>query len=102
MNRKNYFRIETLESELVSRRQSDHTENVNLEKAMEQVEDNLKRSTVSSAYQIFQLVKCKTHFKIFFQKRAINAESTVASLKKEIDSLSVCIINIFLKYLPKL
>ncbi|XP_032455055.1 uncharacterized protein LOC100121057 isoform X1 [Nasonia vitripennis] len=61
------LRIETLEAELLSRGQSDHTESANLEKAMEQVEDNLKRST----------------------KRAINAESTVASLKKEIDSLSI-------------
>ena len=41
------YRIQALESELSSRRQLDHSENADLEKAMEQVEDNLKRSTVS-------------------------------------------------------
>ncbi|XP_058801765.1 uncharacterized protein LOC131670295 [Phymastichus coffea] len=61
------MRIETLEAELLSRRQVNHTESINLEKAMEQIEDNLKRST----------------------KRAISAETTVATLKKEIDSLSM-------------
>ncbi|KAJ8683505.1 hypothetical protein QAD02_019297 [Eretmocerus hayati] len=61
------LRIEALESEILSKRQVNHSGNLNLEKAMEQVEDDLKRST----------------------KRAINAESTVASLKKEIDSLSI-------------
>lgn len=44
---------------------SNHEES--LEKTIEQVEDNLKRST----------------------KRAINAESTIAVLQKDIDSLTV-------------
>ncbi|XP_034187846.1 lethal (3) 04053 isoform X2 [Osmia lignaria lignaria] len=59
-------RIQLLESELTSRRTVEHEETVHLEKAMEQVEDNLKRST----------------------RRAVNAESTVSSLKKEIKSLT--------------
>ncbi|XP_029037726.2 uncharacterized protein LOC114873491 isoform X3 [Osmia bicornis bicornis] len=59
-------RIQLLESELTSRRAVEHEETVHLEKAMEQVEDNLKRST----------------------RRAVNAESTVSSLKKEIKSLT--------------
>lgn len=44
------YRIEALEAELLSRGQSDHTESANLEKAMEQVEDNLKRSTVRKIF----------------------------------------------------
>lgn len=59
-------RIQLLESELASRRAVEHEETVHLEKAMEQVEDNLKRST----------------------RRAVSAESTVSSLKKEIKSLT--------------
>ncbi|KAL7306564.1 hypothetical protein TKK_0001254 [Trichogramma kaykai] len=61
------LRIDSLEAELMTRRQSVNTESANLEKTMQQIEDNLKRST----------------------KRAVNAESTVASLKKELDSLSI-------------
>ncbi|XP_011643423.1 uncharacterized protein LOC105431130 [Pogonomyrmex barbatus] len=59
-------RIRSLEAELLSKREVEHEETVHLEKAMEQVEDNLKRST----------------------KRAVNAESTVTSLKKEIKALT--------------
>ncbi|XP_003700003.2 lethal (3) 04053 isoform X2 [Megachile rotundata] len=59
-------RIQLLESKLASWRAVEHEETVHLEKAMEQVEDNLKRST----------------------RRAVNAESTVSSLKKEIKSLT--------------
>ncbi|XP_053996692.1 uncharacterized protein LOC128886121 isoform X4 [Hylaeus anthracinus] len=60
-------RIQLLESELASRREVEHEETVHLEKAMEQVEDNLKRST----------------------RRAVNAESTVTSLKKEMKALTI-------------
>ncbi|XP_018317943.1 uncharacterized protein l(3)04053 [Mycetomoellerius zeteki] len=59
-------RIRSLEAELLSKKEVEHEETVHLEKAMEQVEDNLKRST----------------------KRAVNAESTVTSLKKEIKVLT--------------
>ncbi|KAG7197385.1 hypothetical protein KM043_018491 [Ampulex compressa] len=59
-------RIRLLESELASRKEVEHEETAHLEKAMEQVEDNLKRST----------------------KRAVSAESTVTSLKKEIKTLT--------------
>ena len=41
-----YCRIKTLEIELASRRALDHEETAHLEKAMEQVESNLERSTV--------------------------------------------------------
>lgn len=41
------YRIELLKSELSSKREVEHEEAIHLEKAMEQVEDNLKRSTVS-------------------------------------------------------
>lgn len=41
------LRIQSLESELISRRSVDYEEMTNLEKTIEQVEDNLKRSTVS-------------------------------------------------------
>ncbi|KZC11671.1 PREDICTED: uncharacterized protein LOC107189689 [Dufourea novaeangliae] len=58
-------RIQLLKSELTSRREVEHEETAHLEKAMEQVEDNLKRST----------------------RRAVNAESTVTSLKREIKAL---------------
>lgn len=58
-------RIRLLEAELLSKREVEHEETAHLEKAMEQVEDNLKRST----------------------KRAVNAESTVTSLKKKIKAL---------------
>jgi len=37
-----------LEAELLSKKEVEHEETVHLEKAMEQVEDNLKRSTVSN------------------------------------------------------
>ncbi|XP_072742684.1 uncharacterized protein L(3)04053 isoform X1 [Anoplolepis gracilipes] len=59
-------RIRLLEAELLSKREVEHEETAHLEKAMEQVEDNLKRST----------------------KRAVNAESTVTSLKKKIKALT--------------
>ncbi|KYM97601.1 PREDICTED: uncharacterized protein LOC108778385 [Cyphomyrmex costatus] len=59
-------RIRSLEAELLSKKEVEHEETVHLEKAIEQVEDNLKRST----------------------KRAVNAESTVTSLKKEIKLLT--------------
>lgn len=59
-------RIRSLEAELLSKREIEHEETAHLEKAMEQVEDNLKRST----------------------KRAVNAESTVTSLKKKIKTLT--------------
>lgn len=59
-------RIRSLEAELLSKKEVEHEEAVHLEKAMEQVEDNLKRST----------------------KRAVNAESIVTSLKKEIKVLT--------------
>ncbi|EFN62564.1 Serologically defined colon cancer antigen 3-like protein [Camponotus floridanus] len=59
-------RIRSLEAELLSKREVEHEETAHLEKAMEQVEDNLKRST----------------------KRAVNAESTVTSLKKKIKALT--------------
>lgn len=59
-------RIRSLETELLSKKEVEHEETVHLEKAMEQVEDNLKRST----------------------KRAVNAESTVTSLKKKIKVLT--------------
>ncbi|XP_006607931.1 uncharacterized protein LOC102681886 [Apis dorsata] len=59
-------RIQLLELELTSKKEVDHEETIHLEKAMEQVEDNLKRST----------------------KRAVNAESTISSMKKEIKSLT--------------
>ncbi|XP_014474520.1 PREDICTED: uncharacterized protein LOC106744349 [Dinoponera quadriceps] len=59
-------RIRSLEVELLSRKEIEHEETAHLEKAMEQVEDNLKQST----------------------KRAVNAESTVTSLKKEIKALT--------------
>ncbi|XP_046744926.1 uncharacterized protein LOC124410519 isoform X1 [Diprion similis] len=58
-------RIQSLESELISRRSVDHEEMANLEKTIEQVEDNLKRST----------------------RRAVNAESAVTSLKQDIKVL---------------
>ncbi|KAK2588241.1 hypothetical protein KPH14_004271 [Odynerus spinipes] len=60
------IRIQLLETELTSRREVDHEETVHLEKAVEQVEDNLKRST----------------------RRALSAENTVTSLKKEIKTLT--------------
>lgn len=63
------IRIQLLETELASKREVDHEETVHLEKAVEQVEDNLKRST----------------------KRALNAENTVTSLKKEIKTLKASI-----------
>ncbi|XP_051155771.1 uncharacterized protein LOC127278214 [Leptopilina boulardi] len=59
-------RIKVLENQLLSRRQEDHEETVNLEKAMEKVEDNLKRST----------------------KRAVLAESMLVVVKKEIVDLT--------------
>uniref|UniRef100_A0A0C9QZ13 Endosome-associated-trafficking regulator 1 n=1 Tax=Fopius arisanus TaxID=64838 RepID=A0A0C9QZ13_9HYME len=60
-------RIQVLEAELSSRRAVDHEETVHLEKAMEQVEDNLKRST----------------------RRAVNAESAVTVLKQEVKTLKL-------------
>ncbi|KMQ92604.1 serologically defined colon cancer antigen 3-like protein [Lasius niger] len=59
-------RIRSLEAELLSKREVEHEETAHLEKAMEQVENSLKRST----------------------KRAVNAESTVTSLKKKIKALT--------------
>ncbi|XP_012268711.2 uncharacterized protein LOC105693398 isoform X2 [Athalia rosae] len=58
-------RIQLLESELISRQSVDHEELTNLEKTIEQVEDNLKRST----------------------RRAVNAEGAVTSLKQDIKIL---------------
>ncbi|XP_017882764.1 uncharacterized protein LOC108626544 [Ceratina calcarata] len=60
-------RIRSLEAELASRKEMEHEETVHLEKAMEQVEDNLKHNA----------------------RRVVNAESTILSLKKEIKSLTV-------------
>ncbi|XP_035733804.1 uncharacterized protein LOC118446812 [Vespa mandarinia] len=60
------IRIQMLEAELASRKEVDYEETAHLEKAVEQVEDNLKRST----------------------KRALSAENTVTSLKKEIKALT--------------
>jgi len=40
-------RIRSLEAELLSKKEVEHEKAVHLEKTMEQVEDNLKRSTVS-------------------------------------------------------
>ncbi|XP_015186605.1 PREDICTED: uncharacterized protein LOC107071803 [Polistes dominula] len=60
------IRIVMLEAELASRKEVDYEETAHLEKAVEQVEDNLKRST----------------------KRALSAENTVTSLKKEIRTLT--------------
>ncbi|XP_043263982.1 uncharacterized protein LOC122404134 [Colletes gigas] len=68
-------RIQSLESKLASRKEAEHEETVHLEKAMEQVEDNLKRST----------------------RRAVNAESTVTSLKKEIKALTTEILRLRLE-----
>lgn len=45
-------RIRSLETELLSKKEVEHEETVHLEKAMEQVEDNLKRSTVSTKTRI--------------------------------------------------
>ncbi|XP_057329165.1 uncharacterized protein LOC130670009 isoform X2 [Microplitis mediator] len=59
-------RIQLLEAELASRRAVDYEETAHLEKAMEQVEDNLKRST----------------------RRAVNAESAVTTLKQQIKELT--------------
>ncbi|KAL2716321.1 uncharacterized protein V1478_013997 [Vespula squamosa] len=59
-------RIQMLEAELASRKEVDYEETAHLEKAVEQVEDNLKRST----------------------RRALSAENTVTSLKKEIKALT--------------
>ncbi|CAD6202042.1 GSCOCG00002915001-RA-CDS [Cotesia congregata] len=59
-------RIQMLEAELASRRAVDYEETAHLEKAMEQVEDNLKRST----------------------RRAVNAESAVTQLKQQIKELT--------------
>ncbi|XP_011501693.1 PREDICTED: uncharacterized protein LOC105365275 [Ceratosolen solmsi marchali] len=61
------MRIETLESELLSIRQLNLVESANIEKEMQQAEDNLKRST----------------------KRAINAENRIEALKRNIDSLCI-------------
>ncbi|KAK0087484.1 hypothetical protein PV325_000925 [Microctonus aethiopoides] len=65
-NNENNRRIQLLEEELLSRRVVDHEETAHLEKAMEQVEDNLKRST----------------------RRAVNAESAVTALKQEVKALT--------------
>lgn len=43
-----YYRIQMLEAELASRKEVDYEETAHLEKAVEQVEDNLKRSTVNT------------------------------------------------------
>lgn len=54
-------RIRSLEAELLSKREVEHEETVHLEKAMEQVEDNLKRSTVSIKTRIC-ITGCKLQF----------------------------------------
>lgn len=41
------FRVQYLEHELLAIRSKEHEETATLEKAIEQVEDNLKRTTVS-------------------------------------------------------
>ncbi|KAI4503750.1 hypothetical protein M0802_001153 [Mischocyttarus mexicanus] len=61
-----YYRIQMLEAELAFRKEVDYKETAHLEKAVEQVEDNLKRST----------------------RRALSAENTVISLKDEIKTLT--------------
>ncbi|XP_076380447.1 lethal (3) 04053 isoform X1 [Megalopta genalis] len=58
-------RILILKAELTSRRDVEQEEAAHLEKAMEQVEDNLKRST----------------------RRVVNAEGTITSLKRQIKEL---------------
>jgi len=50
-----------LEAELLSKKEVEHEETVHLEKAMEQVEDNLKRSTVSTKTRIC-ISSCKLQF----------------------------------------
>ncbi|XP_063234573.1 endosome-associated-trafficking regulator 1 [Bacillus rossius redtenbacheri] len=59
-------RVQVLEKELLILRSKEHEETTTLEKAIEQVEDNLKRTT----------------------KRAVTAESTVSKLKQEIKMLT--------------
>lgn len=56
-------RIRSLEAELLSKKEVEHEEAVHLEKAMEQVEDNLKRSTVSRRLKICT-PNCKLQFLI--------------------------------------
>lgn len=51
-----YYRIQLLESKLPSRRKVEHEETAHLEKAMEQVEDNLKRSTVRTKLCLYLLL----------------------------------------------
>jgi len=46
---------------LLSKKEVEHEETVHLEKAMEQVEDNLKRSTVSTKTRIC-ISSCKLQF----------------------------------------
>jgi len=48
-----------LEAELLSKKEVEHEEAVHLEKAMEQVEDNLKRSTVSKDKNL-RIVNCNS------------------------------------------
>ncbi|XP_069688076.1 uncharacterized ENTR1 family protein [Periplaneta americana] len=55
-------RVQTIEKELYTVRSKEHEETATLEKAIEQVEDNLKRTT----------------------RRAVNAENTVSKLKQEL------------------
>ncbi|GFG36422.1 hypothetical protein Cfor_07000, partial [Coptotermes formosanus] len=56
-------RVQYLEQELLSVRSKEHEETATLEKAIEQVEDNLKRTT----------------------RRAVTAENCVSKLKEELD-----------------
>lgn len=52
---RNDYRIRALEAELLIKRENEFEEMAHLEKAMEQVEDNLKRSTVSTETNTFIL-----------------------------------------------
>nr|CAD7406348.1 unnamed protein product [Timema cristinae] len=59
-------RVQSLEKDLHTLQSKEHEETASLEKAIEQVEDNLKRST----------------------RRAVNAENTVSKLKQQIKVLT--------------
>lgn len=96
-----YYRIQMLEAELASRKEVDYEETAHLEKAVEKVEDNLKRSTVNTnlndlQFRLYSIISrrwMKCYWFIFYvsQRRALSAENTVTSLKKEIKALTVSI-----------
>lgn len=61
--------------ELLSRKKIEHEETAHLEKAMEQVEDNLKQSTVSIEISVFQFyvkndyyMRCILFFFLFLSR----------------------------------